>query len=302
MMLSVRLQCYNHAEYIKQALRGIVIQETTFPFEVVIGDDFSTDNSLETIRNFVDDYSGSRISFTVLDRKKGDSYHKVRIEKGRLYNFYDIIQNCTGKYIALLDGDDYWTDPSKLQKQVDFLEGNEDYAICFHRVKVLTKKGFVYDQIEKRYDSIQGYPIIRRDLIEQGNLMHTASVVYRNQGLDFPFEFFHSPIGDYFLHVMNAQFGKIERLDDYMAVYRSGNGLYSGLKSRKMKWRILESRICLISHLDSNEAKELVLIDILKRVKKFESQSFDKDFLLKNVSTLDLLKTLLTKLKYKLVG
>jgi len=109
---------YNQEEFIDEAMKGIMMQKTDFKVEVVVGDDFSTDKTLELIRKYE---NTENIHIKILDRKKGDAYWTKRQAKGRLYNFINIIENCSGKYIALLDGDDYWTDPAKLQKQFDLL-------------------------------------------------------------------------------------------------------------------------------------------------------------------------------------
>ncbi|UJH92520.1 glycosyltransferase [Antarcticibacterium sp. 1MA-6-2] len=137
--LSVRLMTYNHSGYIEEALRSIDIQRTKFDFEVVVGDDFSTDDTLLKIRNFK--FNNKKLHLKILNRQIGDEYHQERREKGRLFNFVNIIQNCSGSYVALLDGDDYWTDPLKLQRQVDFLEANNDFSICFHNVNIEDTRG-----------------------------------------------------------------------------------------------------------------------------------------------------------------
>ncbi|MEH6535821.1 MAG: glycosyltransferase [Psychroserpens sp.] len=134
MLLSIRLMSYNHGEFIDEALEGVNNQNTNFKFEVVIGDDFSTDDTLRKIQAF--QFTNPNLTVHILERKKGDDYDLMRQKTGRLYNFYDIINHCQGKYIALLDGDDYWTDPLKLQKQVDFLELNLEYTFSFTRFEV----------------------------------------------------------------------------------------------------------------------------------------------------------------------
>ena len=131
-LVSVRLMAYNHGTFLRQAIESVLMQRTNFPFELVIGDDFSSDNTSEVLNNYKTD---ERIN--ILKREKGDSYWHKRQKFGRMFNFVDIVNNCKGKYIALLDGDDYWTDPLKLQKQVDILEANSDYSLCFHDVIIL---------------------------------------------------------------------------------------------------------------------------------------------------------------------
>jgi hypothetical protein len=132
-----------------------------------------------------------------------------------------------GKYIALCEGDDYWTDPYKLQKQVDFLEANEDYAICFHRVYELLDGRD--PELSNLNTSLQEESYTIEDLAK-GNFIHTPSVVFRN-GLikKYPEWFNKSPVGDYVLHMLNAEHGKLKYLPEPMAIYRRhANGVWSG--------------------------------------------------------------------------
>jgi glycosyltransferase involved in cell wall biosynthesis len=214
-LLSVRLMVFNHESYIREAMEGILKQKTTFPIEVVIGDDFSTDNSLAIIREYK---NTTHIHFKILERKIGDDYWQNRQKIGRLHNFYNIIENCTGKYIALLDGDDFWTDPFKLQKQVDFLENNDDFSICFHNMKIANESDpstleFTNTNNQESVSSIL-------NLAAKGNFIYTASAVFRKSTAAFPEWLIHLPIGDYPLHLYNAQFGKIKYMDQVMGVYR----------------------------------------------------------------------------------
>jgi glycosyltransferase involved in cell wall biosynthesis len=126
-LVSVRLMTYNHARFIRQAMDGIFAQQTTFPVEIVVGDDFSSDTTLDIIKTYK---STEQITVRILDRVQGDAYWTKRQEYGRFYNFIDIVNHCKGKYTAILDGDDYWTDPHKLQKQVDYLEKHPSCVVC----------------------------------------------------------------------------------------------------------------------------------------------------------------------------
>jgi glycosyltransferase involved in cell wall biosynthesis len=126
-----------------------------------------------------------------------------------------LIEQASGRYCALCEGDDYWTDPLKLQKQIDFLDQNLDYSICFHNVQILKDKGLQENPKKRIPETTTIKELARR------NYIHTPSVVYRN-GLihKLPDYFKIAPVGDYFLHMLNAKYGKIKYIDEIMAVYR----------------------------------------------------------------------------------
>jgi len=255
--LSVRLMTYMHEPFIKQAMDGIMMQKTDFKIEVVVGDDSSTDRTLEIIKSHKNTES---IDIKILKREKGDEYWRKRQKLGRLYNFTNILENCTGKYIALLDGDDYWTDPLKLQKQVDFLEGNPEYSLCFHRVQILENGALLSDDIDITnitYCNIsdnEKEKINYEHLITRGNFIHTPSVVFRKPK-EYPLEFLYSPLGDYLLHIYNGKQGYIKRLEDVMAVYRKGVGIFSSIpKHRRYRFSTF-TYISILSLLDDNDEK-----------------------------------------------
>ena len=230
-LLSVRLMVFNHEPYIREAIEGILKQKTTFPIEVVIGDDFSTDKSLEIIKEY---QSTSTIHFKILERKEGDTYWQNRQKLGRLHNFYNILENCSGKYIALLDGDDYWTDSSKLQKQVDFLENNTDFAICFHNMEIAneSKPSIVALTNSKQQESVSTNVV----LASKGNFIFTASVVFRKPIAEYPEWLTNLPIGDYPIHLYNAQFGKIKYINQVMGVYRVHESGTWGIVSKEKQY------------------------------------------------------------------
>lgn len=223
---------YNHEQFIIDCMKGIDIQCVNFNIKVVIGDDFSTDNNLELIKKFIASSKNKNINYVILDRKKGDDYYLERQKKGRIYNHLNIINNCSGKYIALLDGDDYWTDPYKLQKQVDFLEDNSDFSICFHNVSIDNGnhdlKPFYSDKwgegdINGRKPPMQVTGILD---VAESNYLHTLSIVFRR------YELTHNELaliersqaGDWPLTMLNARNGKIRYMPDVMGVYRVHEG------------------------------------------------------------------------------
>ena len=124
-MVSICCITYNHENFIRDAIEGFLMQQTNFDYEIIIANDCSPDNTDSFVKKYINNHP------------KGKLIKYFRHDKniGVMPNFIFALKQCTGKYIALCEGDDYWTDPYKLQKQVDFLEANLDYTICFHLVE-----------------------------------------------------------------------------------------------------------------------------------------------------------------------
>ena len=126
-LLSVCLITYNHFKYIKQAIDGVLMQKVDFSWELIIADDFSTDGTREILLEYKKKYP--QFITLILQEKN----------VGAAQNWLDLITSPKSKYIAYLEGDDYWTDENKLQKQIDFLEENEGYSGCFHYTQILNE-------------------------------------------------------------------------------------------------------------------------------------------------------------------
>ena len=131
--LSVIFITYNHEKYVEKALRSVLSQETDFDFEVVIGEDCSTDDTRSIIERTLEDYP---------ERKGLVRLNFRRENSGRpTLNVYETTKLCVGEYLAYLEGDDYWSDPKKLQKQVDFLEAHREYIGCTHTCVMIDENG-----------------------------------------------------------------------------------------------------------------------------------------------------------------
>lgn len=206
--LSVCMVTYNHELYIKKSIESVYAQVTDFEIELVIGEDASGDKTASIINSLL---SSSKTLTKV-------QFNEQNI--GAQKNFTSTLQRCTGQYIALLEGDDYWIDSKKLQAQVDFLDRNPDFSMCYHPVKIDSGKGILTnEEINVERDISDIYDLAK------GNFMHTCSVVFRSKLFEsFPSTYENSPVGDYFLHMLNAQHGKIKRLPDTMGVYRVHSG------------------------------------------------------------------------------
>lgn len=127
-MVSICCITYNHAPFIRQCLDGFLMQKTSFPIEILIHDDCSTDGTTEIVREYASKYPD--LIFPLYETE--NQYSKPNRQPIDFYNY----RRARGKYIAYCEGDDYWTDPYKLQKQVDFMEANPEYSICFHGIEI----------------------------------------------------------------------------------------------------------------------------------------------------------------------
>jgi glycosyltransferase involved in cell wall biosynthesis len=219
--VSVRVMVFNHAEYIKEAIASILMQRTDFITEIVIGDDFSTDNSLEIVNSFS---STEKFIIKILERRRGDAYDKERKRLGRLYNFTDIIKQCEGEYIALLDGDDYWSDTDKLQKQVDMLDSNKELVLShtWHTYGIYGEASNFKTVNAPKEE--QGYfPSEISDvtmIISNKMRCKSRTIMYRNIIEEFPEWFFKVAYGDVALTMILGKYGKFGFIDLPMAVYR----------------------------------------------------------------------------------
>ncbi len=221
-VVSVDVITYNHKNYIRKCLDGILMQKTNFKFEVLIHDDASTDGTADIIREYQEKYPDiiKPIYQTENQFSKGISISKT-------YQFPRI----KSKYVALCEGDDYWTDENKLQKQVDFLENNPDFAICFHPVKVEwddnREDETIYPSPKKRFNKT----VLTLDDLLRRNFIQTNSVVYRWALADGNYDKMPTGIlpGDWFLHLLHAKTGKIGFIPDVMGVYhRHSGGIWTG--------------------------------------------------------------------------
>lgn len=154
--VSVITLAYNHEQYIGECINGIVSQQTNFKFELLINDDASTDNTANIIREYVNLYL-----HIIKPIYQSENQYSKKIPIGKTY-LYPLAK---GKYIALCEGDDYWIDPLKLQKQVDFMEAHPDYTMCCTNAVIQTSEG---NEEWCRYPANQTVPT--EDVITHGGL------------------------------------------------------------------------------------------------------------------------------------
>ena len=215
-LVNIRCITYNHEPYIRQCLEGFVMQKTTFPFEAVVHDDASTDGTATIIREYAEKYPD--IIKPIYETENLYSKHDGSLSK---------IMNAhmRGKYIAMCEGDDYWTDPLKLQKQVNFLEDHPDYSMCFHAAMLKWETKNLPDSL---FYKVNGREYFGKEIFKHW-VVATASVVFKS-------ELLHSDIykkvqqdsrflyGDITLFLSAAKLGRIYGMKDVMSVYRKHEG------------------------------------------------------------------------------
>lgn len=221
-IVSVHMITYNHEQYIADAIEGVLKQQVNFSIELIISNDCSTDNTHVIVERYAKQYP--------------DLIKYINREKniGSIVNFLDTFTFCKGKYIAICEGDDYWTDPFKLQKQVDFMEANPDCSMCFHHYKIEYLKGSQNDSIEG--SKIVGVKKFSSEEIIGRKYVRTVTVLFRAIIINpIPEWFFKAPYGDYPLQLVCAHNGKTGYLGgEPMSVYRRGVlGAWSEKQSSK---------------------------------------------------------------------
>lgn len=274
--LRVSCMTYNHSSYIRDAMDGFCMQKTIFPFLCVIADDASTDGEPDVIRKYIDDnFDRQDIGLSTPDetdeyvrisaRHKENKncyfcvilmkYNHFSIRKAKLTSIADLLKPID--YIAMCDGDDYWTDSQKLQTQVDFLDSNPDFAICFHNVKVWKQKeGILVD------DFITRDVPSETDIYEfaKDNYIHTPSVVCRRNDRvsEALSKMGKLVLGDYPTWVLHAQYGKLKKMDECMAVYRFESGIWSGgvVIHNAQIWIQMLCRLVVV--IDNKEMKQMI--------------------------------------------
>ncbi|UAB74708.1 glycosyltransferase [Mesoflavibacter sp. SCSIO 43206] len=201
---------YNHQDYIVEALEGVFKQQSDFVIELILSNDCSTDQTHQKITNFLENNTSSNIQI---------KYFNHTENLGMMPNFKFALEQCKGKYIALCEGDDYWTDQHKLQKQLDFLEMNIKYSLCFHNVyKLNQRNGANESNVMLDYETNQVFTT--EDLISQW-FVPTASILFRNYSdFIFPDWFYNCGSGDIPLLLLLSLRGDLYYLNETMGVYR----------------------------------------------------------------------------------
>ncbi|KAA0958685.1 glycosyltransferase family 2 protein [Planococcus kocurii] len=211
-LVSIVCTSYNHGDYLADAIDSFLMQETTFDVEILIYDDASTDHSPHVIKQYENKYPSliNPIYQTHNQYSKG-----VRVE---LFNH----NRAKGKYIAVCEGDDYWTDPYKLQKQVDYMEAHPSCSMTVHAAdRVLSDKKKVLSTVRPAHGN--AVFSMERVIEGDGDLIATNSMVYSKEKIAVLAPFYlNAVVGDYPLVILAALHGTVDYLDDNMSAYRVG--------------------------------------------------------------------------------
>jgi glycosyltransferase involved in cell wall biosynthesis len=255
-VVSICCLTYNHESFIEKALDGMLMQKTDFRYEILIHDDASTDSTVEIVNSYITKYPDiiKPIFQKINQRSLLGGGMNPR------FNF----PRAKGLYIAICEGDDYWTDEHKLQKQVDFLDNNQDYSICFHNVYVDYYENVVLTKRTSFHENKKSQTFLLKDIVK-GNFINTCSVMYRRDERPLPDYFKLAPAGDWVLNVHFSHKGKIYFDEDIMSVYRiHDGGMYqhhnnwSLERHIKTKLRFIELRNRML--LDFTDLPEIVSI------------------------------------------
>ncbi len=231
-LVSVACITYNHEKYIEDAIEGFLVQETDFPFEILIHDDASTDNTANIVREYAEKYPN--IIKPIFQKEN-------QYSKGK--KIFPIVTHlCAGDYIAICEGDDYWTDPKKLQTQVVFLEENPDYVITYTAVKAFDENGVIETYVGGALNDLS------EKQLKRASPINTLTTCFRNVINEYPPEFSIAKIGDLTTWSFLGAHGKGKFISEIKpSAYRvHDGGIFSKQSSKKKKYMALTTNTSLM--------------------------------------------------------
>lgn len=209
-MVSICCLTYNHEKYISNAIDGFLLQETDFKYEILIHDDASTDNTAEIIKEYEMKYPD-----IIIPIYQTENQYSRKVKIGATYLF----PKAKGKYVALCEGDDYWTDPLKLQTQVKYMESNPYCSLCVHAAQKVSERGKVLGVVRPSKSDVN---YSTDDVIlGAGGMFPTNSMFFPKKLLGtYPTFYMNAPTGDYSLTIFLSLHGSVHYIDKFMSVYR----------------------------------------------------------------------------------
>lgn len=231
-IVDVVMVTYNHAEYIEEAIKSVLMQQTKYSYRIKIGEDCSTDHTRQLVMDYHEQYP-DKIDLVLWDKNVGG---------GR--NVIELIKGCKGKYIAFLEGDDYWTDPFKLEKQISLLENNEQYIGTAHNVRCVNKRGELLHRDFGLYSICEEH-IYGKEQAERFEMAaQTASLLFRNIWKGWTVKeletfFMSTGNGDIKINILLGLSGDIYYFKDIMADHRrvfEGDSWTAKSHNKNMMW------------------------------------------------------------------
>ena len=263
--LSIIVPTYNHGKFIAQMLQGALNQKTNFDFDIIIGDDASKDDNTLIISKYAQKYP-DKIKAFLHPKNLGPSEPR---ELGGKNNVGFLFSQAKSEYIALCEGDDYWTDPLKLQKQVDFLDKNMDYSLCHHQMEVIHEDGSPVHLFN--HDNQQDTSTIRELLADKIWFLGTASTVFRNVFTNgMPDWWWKTASGDLGIFIEVVRYGKIKYLPETMGIYRKHLGGMTNIHTSQNRF-FLQNRMEMFQNLDKYlgfQYSEIIAETVLKYKKE----------------------------------
>lgn len=289
-LVSVCCTAYNHEKYIRNCLEGFVNQKTNFKYEVIVHDDASTDSTPNIIREYVEKYPEI---IKPIFQKENQYSQGVLIYEDYLY------PKCNGVYIAFCEGDDYWCDENKLQKQVDVLENNPSYVACVHQTKILDLKR----KKENMFVACNKDGILEIERFFATTIPYqTSSLMYRLElnGKRPEFCFVSKKVGDYPTAVFLTLMGPVYYINETMSVYRKfTEGSWSLMNIAKPNIQNFKDMIEILTLADEyTDFKYHKLIDKKKIGFEYKLWKYTASF---ELLTNDRFKKLCVFKKFKLV-
>lgn len=260
-LVSICCLAYNHEPYIRQCIEGFLMQKTTFSFEVLIHDDASTDKTAEIIREYELMYPG-----IIKPIYQIENQHSKGIKVSATYNFPRAI----GKYIAMCEGDDYWIDPLKLQKQINFLEANSNYSMCFHNSLIYNHEKLRDSHLFNTYRLPQN--VSYKEVIDSW-IVPTASMMFIKECVNNLPSWAKSPkvlSGDLVLILLSIKHGQIGYIDEIMSVYRRNFDGTSATAQYKKKFDLLTKQQIYLFESFSKEVSGDNLIYVQNKISKLK--------------------------------
>lgn len=260
-MVSVICNTYNHEKYIKSALDGFVMQQTKFPFEVLIHDDASTDRTADIIREYEEKYPD-----IIKPIYQSENQYSQKIGFCKKFQY----SRAKGKYLAFCEGDDYWTDPLKLQKQFDLMESHPECDMCAHTAQY-ERNGKLEDYVmPSKEDTILSADDV---ILNGGGYLATASLFYKRELIENMPEFRKILALDYTMQIQGALSGGILFISDCMSVYRveTENSWSSRMKGNGARFvELCRKTIKMLEQLniDTNHRYNSAIVKTLEKTKR----------------------------------